>query len=405
MAYTVLLRCYPKVTDFIYLFFDSAPWADYRFLPVFSYGFFVAMGFLAAASLATLEMKRREALGLMRGVEIEVTVGETPKPAELVFYFLFGFILLFKAGGFITYQPDLSTGALSLGDYMRTLTAGSWIAGILGGVALAGYYYYTKNKEKLPKPVVKKILHNPSDQVGDLVVIAAIFGVLGSNFFNFLENPDDYKNFWQDPVGSMFSGLSVYGGLICAGAAFAVYARLKKISVAQLFDSVAPGFILANGIGRIGCHVSGDGDWGIVNTAPNPGLPDWFWAYSYEHNIIDEGVPIANCMEQHCYMLPQPVYPTPIYELLMCTAIFFVLWALRKKLTQVPYMLFFVFTILIGIQRYTIEQFRDLSGRQPYHILGGDFKQSELISIALIIIGIAGVTYLWRKHGHLLLKK
>ncbi len=392
----ILLRCYPKITDWIYLAFNQSPAADYRFLPVFSYGFFVAVGFIFAATLATLEMKRRERLGLMPGIEKEVTVGEAPKPVDLALTFLIGFVVSFKVFGIIIFQPELSQHTLSLMELIKSPMMGSWAGGILGGLALAGFSYYQQHKARLPQPEKKKVNQYPSDNIGDLVVIAAIFGVLGSNFFNFLENPDDYKNFWDNPIGSMFSGLSVYGGLICAGAAFAVYARFKKIPIPHFFDAVAPAFILANGIGRIGCQVSGDGDWGVSNLATKPGwMPQFMWADHYAHNIIDEGVAIANCTEEHCMQLANPAYPTPIYEFLMCTAIFFILWSLRKKLTYKPGMIFTIFMILIGIQRYAIEQWRDLSGRDLYHILGGAFKQSELISIVLFIIGIAGTAYLY----------
>lgn len=73
----------------------------------------------------------------------------------------------------------------------------------------------------------------------------------------------------------------------------------------NLFDSLAIVFILANGIGRIGCQVSGDGDWGLVNPHPKPSfIPQFMWANTYPHNIID-GVPIVGCMEQHCMQLPE----------------------------------------------------------------------------------------------------
>lgn len=412
----LLFRCYPRITDWIYITFGQSESFDFRFLPIFSYGFFVAMGFLVAASLSALEMRRREKLGLMRGVEAEVTLGEAPRYFDTALYFLFGFVLLFKVGGVFSYHDMLRTKQLTMAEYMlpgsdnflskifSILQYGNWITGILGGVFFAGLYYYFKHKEKLPQPVTKKVQNMPSDNIGDLVVLAAVFGVMGSNLFNFLENPDDYKNFWNDPLGSMFSGLSVYGGLICAGAAFAVYAYWKKIHTGYLFDSVAPGFILANGIGRIGCHVSGDGDWGITNTATKPGwLPDWMWSNYYEHNIIDSGVPMSGCIEEHCFQLAQPAYPTPIYEFLMCTAIFVILWSLRKRFTNVPFLLFFAFTILIGIQRFVIEQFRDLSGRDTYHLLGGEFRQSEVISMIMVLVGIIGMIWLWRKNKSLLL--
>lgn len=300
----LLLRCYPKITDWVY----HITGIDVTFLPIYSYGFFVAAGFLAAAYVITKELKRREALGI--------------------------------------------------------------------------FNYTEKDGKKV----------YPSDLVGDFVIICAIFGILGSSLFNFLESPDSYRDFWQDPFGSLFSGLSVYGGMICSGIALLVYSYFKKINVPSLFDCLAHCFILANGIGRIGCQVSGDGDWGIVNPYTKP---DWFpqllWSDTYAHNIANEGVPIQQCLETHCMELPQAVYTTPLYEFLMCTAIFFILNGLRKQLTLNPGMLLLIFFILIGIQRFTIEQWRDISGRDLYPFLGMLLKQSELISIILGIMGFAGV--------------
>jgi prolipoprotein diacylglyceryltransferase len=398
----LLLRCYPKVTDFIYELFNHAPWADYRFLPVFSYGFWVAVGFVAAATLATIEMRRREKLGLLKGQDGELTVGEAPRNAELVFYAVFGFLLFFKLVGMVVYQPLLSTYQLSLRDFMFSLTYGNWVAGIIGGAGMAYYYYWSKKKQQLPKPEVKKIKIYPSDNIGDLVVIAAILGVLGSVLFNFLESSEGYDRFWQDPVGFLTSGLSVYGGLICAGAGFWVYAWKKNIHIGHFFDSIAPAFMLANGIGRLGCQTSGDGDWGVVNLTPAPAwLPDWFWSSRYEHNIINEGVLIPGCIEEHCFQLAEPVFPTPIYEFLMCSAVFLILWSLRKKLTNAPGIIFSLFMVLIGIQRFTIEQWRAISDRELYHLFGVQLKQSELISIILFCIGTAITAYLWRHYKKL----
>lgn len=407
----MLLRCYPRVTDWIYEFFNQSPAADFRFLPIYSYGFFVATGFFAAATLAVMEMRRREKLGLLKGQEVEIKVGEAPSIVETALSAFFGFLLGYKIAGLFTYHEVLRTGQLpfmkyliagSEGNFLQgalsVFTYGSLVGGVLLALAFGGYYYYTKNKEKLEKPVVKKSMVYPSDGIGDLVVIAAILGVLGSNFFNFLESPADYANFWNDPIGSLFSGLSIYGGLIMAGIGFGVYAYVKKFNLAHFFDSVCPGYMMANGLGRVGCQVAGDGDWGIPNLAPKPGwMPQFMWSSHYQHNIInaDPQNLIPNCFEEHCNYLTNAVYPTPVYEFLMCTAVFLILWALRKRLTHMPGVLFAVFMILIGIQRYSIEQWRDISGRGLYHVFGLALKQSELISIVLILLGTAATAYLY----------
>lgn len=397
----ILLRCYPKITDFIYEFFNHAPAADYRFIPIFSYGFCVAAGFFVASILSVNEMRRRESLGLLKGNDVEITIGEAPNITELVIYFLIGFVVFFKLIGVFVYQPELSAGILSLNDYLRSFNLGSFVGGITGAIGLCWYFYHSKNKEKLPSPQKQKITLYPSDGIGDLVVIAAVLGVTGANFFNYLENPGDYANFWQDPFGSMFSGLSVYGGLIFAGLGFGIYAYWKKFNILHFFDSVAPGFILANGIGRIGCHVAGDGDWGLANPYNKPSwFPQFLWSNDYAHNIIDAEPMnlIPNCMEEHCTYLSHAAYPTPLYELLMCTTIFLILWSLRKRYTYQPGILFFIFMMLIGVQRYAIEQWRDVSGRDTYGFFGIQFRQSEIISIIMFTIGAAAVAYLLKKY-------
>lgn len=392
----MLLRCYPKVTDWIYEVFNHAPAADYRFLPIYSYGFWVAMGFFFAAVVAARELKRREKLGLLNGEDQEVIIGGAFNPLDFALHTIGGFFVFFKVIGIVVDQPILRTGAIPFNDYILSISHGSWVGGILGAAALAYYYYYTNKKQQLPQPVRKTIKVYPSDNIGDLVVMAAVLGISGAVLFNFIETEGGVERFKQDPVGFLTSGLSVYGGLILAGIGFGIYAYKKKIHIGHFFDSVAPGYILANGIGRLGCQTAGDGDWGKVVTYAKPNwVPEFIWRDSYEHNIINEGVRMADCVGEHCYMLPEPVYPTPIYEFLMCTTICIILLSLRKKLTYKPGMIFTLFLILIGIQRFSIEQWRSMSDRQPYMLFGTAFKQSEIISMIMFAAGIIGTVYLY----------
>jgi phosphatidylglycerol:prolipoprotein diacylglycerol transferase len=369
-------RCYPKITDWLYLVTNET--VDLRFLPIFSYGFWVAVGFMAAAYVIGKELKRREALGLFAYTEKTVSHTSNVDYISILFFAALGYLIGWKGGEMVTLNIDTK------------------LIGIALAAALSIPKLWMELRKEKKEPYTEIVRVFPSDLVGDFVVLCAIFGVLGSNLFNFLESPQDYANFWKDPVGSIFSGLSVYGGMICAGIALLVYSYVKKINVPNLFDALAYCFILANGIGRIGCQVSGDGDWGVVNTAAKPALiPQFLWASTYAHNIADTGVYMNGCTEAHCFVLPLPVFPTPIYEFLMCTAIFLILHVLRKRMTATPGMLFFLFFILIGIQRYSIEQIRDLSGRGLYYVLGVGLKQSELISIILVIAGILGMAWTW----------
>jgi prolipoprotein diacylglyceryltransferase len=264
--------------------------------------------------------------------------------------------------------------------------------------------------------------------VGDLTIFAAIFGFLGAKIFNSLEN---WGEFLRNPVESLlsFSGLTFYGGLICAALAIWYYARKNNIGFWHLNDAAAPGLMLAYGMGRIGCQVAGDGDWGIVNSAyitqPDskvalaaPGqfadilsqnkdlylsqfgsldkvqhlsikapsfLPDWLFAYSYPHNVINEGARMPNCPGQFCGHLPLPVFPTPFYETLVCLGLFLILWYWRKKFT-IPGTLFGFYLVVNGIERFFIEKIRV---NTKYDIFGFHPTQAEIISFLLIISGAA----------------
>jgi prolipoprotein diacylglyceryltransferase len=158
---------------------------------------------------------------------------------------------------------------------------------------------------------------------------------------------------------------------------------MKPIHVA---DAFAPSMMLAYGLGRIGCQVAGDGDWGIVNTHPKPfaWLPDWVWAYTYPHNVVGEGVPIPDCVGQYCAQLPNAVFPTPLYEIIASLLLFGFLWAIRRKI-KTPGVLTAIYLIVNGIERFLVEQIRV---NTKYHFLGIHPTQAELIATFLVISGI-----------------
>jgi phosphatidylglycerol:prolipoprotein diacylglycerol transferase len=119
--------------------------------------------------------------------------------------------------------------------------------------------------------------------------------------------------------------------------------------------------MLAYGIGRIGCHLSGDGDWGIVNNNPKPTLlswlPDWMWSFRFPHNSINAGVPMPDCSGKYCNQLVNGVYPTSFYELVLCIGMFLLMWAFRKKIKRSGLM-FCIYLILNGGERFLIEHIR-----------------------------------------------
>ncbi len=160
-------------------------------------------------------------------------------------------------------------------------------------------------------------------------------------------------------------------------------------------DSSAPALMLAYGVGRLGCHFAGDGDWGIDNLDPKPDwlsfLPDWAWAYHYPHNVISAGIPIEGCDGPHCYMLENPVFPTPLYEAVICVGLFGVLWMIRNKVRFDPGIFFCIYLILNGMERFFIEKIRINS---EYYIAGIKITQAEIISVMLALTGIIGILFI-----------
>jgi prolipoprotein diacylglyceryl transferase len=274
---------------------------------------------------------------------------------------------------------------------------GSWPAGIVLGLLFAGLKWWEKKKQVLEKPELRKIRIWPQDRVGELTILALVFGLVGAKVFDAFENWD---SFIKDP-SSIFSaeGLTFYGGLICAALAIWWYARKHKIGFWHLNDAAAPALMLAYSTGRIGCQVAGDGDWGIVNNRPNPfnWLPDWMWGYTYPNNVarMDQDNPIPGCTDKFCFQLAEPHFPTPFYETVICFILFLILWSLRKKL-KIPGTLFALYLILNGVERFFIEKIRV---NTKMHVLGFQFTQAELISALLLISGVVLWFYLRKRNA------
>jgi phosphatidylglycerol:prolipoprotein diacylglycerol transferase len=213
----------------------------------------------------------------------------------------------------------------------------------------------------------------PPDFISNVCVVGFLSGLLGARLFHLLEYP---KDFLAHPLEMLFSrsGFTIFGGLIVGIAAGAYYARRKGAPLAPLLDAVAPGLMLAYAIGRVGCQISGDGDWGIAVSGPGPAwLPHWLWAQTYENNVAGAIIP------------PPGVYPTPIYETLMSLVAFAVLWRLRRH-AHAPGWLFGVYLLLAGIERFIVEPIRVNS---TYTLFGMQVTQAQIIAVGCVIAGIA----------------
>lgn len=375
----------------LYYFFKDAFNVNLPFLKLInSFGFFVALAFIAGAFSLALELKRKQKLGLLTYKEENILVGEPASVKDLLINFFIGFIVGYKLIGVL-----ITKDALQDAQGFIFSDKGSFAAGFIVAISFAGLRWWEKNKQKLSKPEKRSIRIWPSDRVGDIVIYSAIFGFLGAKIFDNLENP---VRFFANPIESMLSasGFTFYGGLICATLVIWWFAKKKNIPFIHLCDAAAPALMLSYCIGRIGCQVSGDGDWGIVNLKPKPFsfLPDWMWAYRYPHNVNSEGIPMENCdWGQYCNILAHPVYPTPFYEVIMALFLFIFLWMIRKKITT-PGVLFGVYLMVNGIERFFIEKIRV---NNTYDIFGFHPTQAEIISTLLFLGGLFLVYFLKKR--------
>ncbi|BDQ11435.1 prolipoprotein diacylglyceryl transferase [Sediminibacterium sp. TEGAF015] len=355
-----------------------------------SFGFFVAISFILSAWILSMELRRKQKQGLFQFTEEKIKIGEPASLSELITNGVMGFLFGYKIIGAFTIKDALQ-------DPQAFILSGegNFLTGMLAALGFGLLKWWEKKKVQLNTPEERIIRIWPQDRVGDIVIYAALFGFLGAKIFHNLEN---WNEFAADPIGSLiaFSGLTFYGGLICAGAAIIWYARKNKIALIPLLDAFAPTMMFAYAFGRIGCQISGDGDWGIANPAPNPykWLPDFFWSYTYPHNVVQDGVAIPGCAGPYCNQLPIPVYPTPLYELLICFALFGVLIFLRNKI-KIPGQLFSIYLIFNGLERFFIEKIRvNTEYNLPFNP-----TQAELISAVLVIAGIISWRYFNKIQG------
>lgn len=198
----------------------------------------------------------------------------------------------------------------------------------------------------------------------DMVTWAGIGGVVGARVFSILSNPHALL---LDPKGTIFSsaGFVFYGGLIGGMLSVAIVLWREKLSFYRLSDIVAPTLALGYAIGRIGCQLSGDGDYGIETTLP--------WATSYKYGVVPTDL---------------FVHPTPVYESLFSV---FVLLLLTSKFLRTSLgkqgQLFGFYLSISGVARFLVEYIRI----EDRFFLG--LSQAQFISIPLILIGLIMIIF------------
>jgi len=237
-------------------------------------------------------------------------------------------------------QPEIHLGPITLQTFGIMFAL---------GFAAAGAVLVRRLKE----------IGKPTDWAWEVVIVALVGGLVGSRLDFIIENYGDVNH---DLLGNLFSGAGLvwYGGAIGGAIAVGLWAWWRKMLNLTLLDICAVPLAIGYAIGRIGCQISGDGDYGKAWDGP------WAMAYPNGTEPIDT-----------------PVHPTPIYETLAMGLVAFFLWRLRDRVQ--PGILFAIYLVLAGLERFLVEFIR----RNSDELLG--LTQAQLLSVVMIAAGVVWI--------------
>jgi phosphatidylglycerol---prolipoprotein diacylglyceryl transferase len=206
----------------------------------------------------------------------------------------------------------------------------------------------------------------PADWTWEMTFFILVGGLVGSRLDFIIENWSDIHD---DLLGNIFSGTGLiwYGGVVGGTIGGVLWAWRRGWLGWQLPDLACIPLALGYAIGRIGCQVSGDGDYGIASNLP--------WAMSYPHGTVPTTT---------------EVHPTPIYETLTMGLVALVLWQLRDRLTGGR--LFALYLVLAGLERFLVEFIR----RNDDVLVG--LTLAQVLSVLMIAGGVALAAHVGRRH-------
>ena len=205
------------------------------------------------------------------------------------------------------------------------------------------------------------------DWAYEIIFAGLVGGFVGARLWFIVDDWDDAKD---DLLGSVFSGTGLvwYGGAIGGALAVIGWARWRQMDGVTLIDMCAPALALGYAIGRVGCQLSGDGDYGEPSDLP--------WAMAYPEGTV---------------ATTDEVHPTPIYETLAMGLAALGLWRLRDRLR--PTGVFGLYLALAGLERFLVEFVR----RNEPSFAG--LTTAQLVSLAMIAVGGAMLARLARAGG------
>lgn len=200
-----------------------------------------------------------------------------------------------------------------------------------------------------------------ADLVSSMVLWAALGGLIGARLLFIIE---EWEEFIRNPAALIFTGAGFvwYGGLLGGIAAVSWLVRKRGLPWLELADAAAPALAIGYGIGRLGCHIAGDGDWGTVTTAP--------WGVAYTNAVIGWNYPPG-----------VRVHPTPIYEFLESLLILGLLKVIQRE-EMPPGRLFAIYLALASVARFLVEFWRI----NPRVIAG--LTEAQVFAILLFLVGV-----------------
>jgi phosphatidylglycerol---prolipoprotein diacylglyceryl transferase len=243
-------------------------------------------------------------------------------------------------------QPEIDLGPITLQTFGLMMGLGFVVAGLAASRFL----------KEIGKPV---------DWAYEMVFAALVGGIIGARLWWVAENWSEAKD---DFIGSLFSGAGLvwYGGAIGGAIGVLLWAWRRKFLTLQMFDVAAVPLAIGYAIGRIGCQLAGDGDYGVAWDGP--------WAMAYPNGTVPT---------------TEEVHPTPVYETIAMSLVALLLWRWRHRWRAGT--LFGLYLILAGAERFLVEFVR----RNEDVWLG--LTQPQLFSIVMMVGGIVWIALVNRR--------
>lgn len=212
-------------------------------------------------------------------------------------------------------------------------------------------------------------LGKPVDWAYEMAFAALVGGLVGSRVYFIIQN---YSQVKHDLIGNLFSGSGLvwYGGVIGGAIGVLAWAKWRDMLSLELLDLASVPLAMGYAIGRIGCQVSGDGDYGKVSTLP--------WAMGYPHGTVPTPPGVR-------------VQPTPIYETLAMGLVAWALWRMRDRFR--PGVLFALYLLFAGTERLLVEFVR-----RNHRVFAG-LTSPQLESIGLMVAGALWLAWMERNGG------